>query len=86
MVWDLSTSACRHRITAASGVIRVGFVRDTPLAIAGTVDGTVNVWDARDASSKAVLTGHAGMVLDFCQLADTLVTAGDDGTCGVYAL
>ena len=82
---DLSSSTTRHRFALPGGVIRVAWVPGAPLLAAATAHGLVRVFDARDGSVRADLTGHEGMVLDVCVTGVGVVTAGDDGVCRVYA-
>jgi hypothetical protein len=86
LVTDLASSATRHRFAVPGGVIRVAWVPvAAPLLAVATAHGLVRVFDARDGTVRADLTGHEGMVLDMCVTAAGVVTAGDDGVCRVYA-
>jgi len=86
LITDLASSTTRHRFSVPGGVIRVAWVPGAaPLLAAATAHGLVRVFDARDGSVRADLTGHEGMVLDMCVSAAGVVTAGDDGVCRVYA-
>jgi hypothetical protein len=86
LVTDLASSTTRHRFVVPGGVIRLAWVPGAaPLLAAATAHGLVRVFDARDGSVIADLTGHQGMVLDVCVTAAGVVTAGDDGVCRVYA-
>ena len=66
------------------GVIKLAWIPTTSFLVASTAHGLVKVLDARDGSTKADFTGHAGMVLDFKVSGRAIVTGGDDGVARVF--
>ena len=71
-------------------VTKTAWLPSQPLVVATTADGCAHVWDARDGRSVAVLTGHAGIIVDVAVGTTPggvrVVTAGDDHVCRVYAV
>jgi WD40 repeat protein len=96
IVWDLSASSARSRLPHADSVTKLAFVPGSPILASVTVDGVLTWWDTRNGSRLGEGTGHAGLILDMAVVPagpsgsgatpPRVVTAGDDGTCRVYAL
>lgn len=96
IVWDLSASSVRCRLPHADSVTKLAFVPGSPVLAAVTADGVLTWWDTRNGSRLGEGTGHAGLILDMAVVPPgsasaatplpRVVTAGDDGTCRVYAL
>jgi len=58
-------------------------IHNRPIAVSGSRDGTLRVWDVQRGRMLRVLAGHAGSVrsLDFC--GNQVVSGSYDGTCRV---
>jgi WD40 repeat protein len=58
-------------------------IHNRPIAVSGSRDGTLRVWDVQRGRMLRVLAGHAGSVrsLDVC--ANQVVSGSYDGTCRV---
>lgn len=95
-MWDVDKVMQRHRLMHDDAVVKVAWLPGTALLGVATADGGLYVWDARDGKLLALLTGHAGIVMDFAfaawQAGDGseprwhAVSAGDDHVCRVYDL
>jgi hypothetical protein len=80
----MGTGVIRHKLNVGGGIIKLAWIPATSLLVASTAHGLVKVLDARDGSTKADFTGHAGMVLDFKISGRAIVTGGDDGVARVF--
>jgi ribosome assembly protein SQT1 len=77
----------RHTLAHDEAVTRVAFLPGSPMLAVATADGLVAVYDARDGTRAAALTGHQGAVLDMAVGGGgAVVTAGDDGVCRVFTV
>lgn len=102
-IWDLANDGqCRQvcRQAAAEeasvgGITRLRWHPTLPLVFTSSSDGSVRVWDARNGSLVATLTGHADMIndLDVCFIdpenqggTAVIVSGSDDETVRVYEL
>eukprot|EP00978_Attheya_sp_CCMP212_P015138 scaffold38938_cov59-Attheya_sp.AAC.2 len=112
-IWDLghSNSAggqCRQTCrvpsedgtgssVSGSGITRLQWHPTLPVVLCAYADGTIRVWDARNAALLQTLTGHSDMIndMDFAVVAGAggnndnnvaVVSASDDQTARVFEL
>lgn len=100
-IWDLANNAqCRQVCKSpesrasegrtAGGITRFRWHPSTPTIIAGTADGSVQVWDARNGNLVGLLSGHDDVIndLDLSYNEDCTavlaVTGGDDKAIRVF--
>ena len=96
VIYDFAASAVRHTLAHADTVVKCVWLPAGRLA-AVCADGSVTLWDARDGTMAARLTGPAGMLIDAAAVRGAgavtpgkgaagccLVAGGDDGVARVW--
>lgn len=84
-------SQCRHVCRHPAGVIKLMWHPTQPIIYAGTVEGLLYVWDARNGALLKTLAGHTDMVLDMTFIPGAengnplgLLTASDDESVRLF--
>lgn len=91
-VWDLQSHQMRHKFetgTSASGFTKILIDESSQLLYAGSLDGSVKVFDVRNLQlASRQYEGHSSEVLDFSlnRQFNLLLTASNDNTAKLYEL
>ncbi|KAI9489995.1 WD40-repeat-containing domain protein [Zychaea mexicana] len=85
-IWDVQTQRLRQTLSHEDAVVKVQFVKNSPMLVSCSADRSVKMWDSRTGQVVKSWVGHNDTVLDFTVSADgnTVVTGSDDGTCLVF--
>ncbi|XP_045768364.1 angio-associated migratory cell protein [Maniola jurtina] len=88
-IWDTGKKMIRHHCAKAddessSGVTKIIWIKDQ--IVAGCLDGSLRVYDAKSGERKFVLTGHCSQVLDLCYNAkeNIILSTSNDGTARIF--
>jgi WD40 repeat protein len=83
--WNVATGALRMQVSAGAEVASLAVSPDGGLA-AGTVAGTIHLWDVRTSGEFAALRGHTQAVsaLAFSPDGKTLASGGHDGEARLW--
>jgi hypothetical protein len=85
---DVTSGAVRHRLAGhGKAVSSVAFSDDGKLALTGSHDQSLRIWDAGNGKNLATLVGHNGTVNAAAILrGNRLVSAGEDRTLRIWGL
>ncbi|KAI8144765.1 quinon protein alcohol dehydrogenase-like superfamily [Fennellomyces sp. T-0311] len=85
-IWDVQTQRLRQTLSHEDAVVKVQFVKNSPLLVSCAADRKVKMWDSRTGECVKSWVGHSDTVLDFAVSQDgkTVVTGSDDGVCLVF--
>uniref|UniRef100_S4PK93 Angio-associated migratory cell protein n=1 Tax=Pararge aegeria TaxID=116150 RepID=S4PK93_9NEOP len=88
-IWDIGRKMIRHHCAKsddrnAPGVTKIIWIKDQ--IIAGCLDGSVRVYDAKSGERKLMLTGHWSQVLDLCYNSkeNIILTTSNDGSARIF--
>jgi WD40 repeat protein len=83
VVWDLQTGKVKHELSDPEMMGEVRYVALSPdgkrLAVGGTQDKRVRVWNVETGKREHLLDGHSIFVLAFSPDGQTLAAGGTDG-------
>ena len=83
-IWDLGHSnggQCRQTCRVedgSSGITRLQWHPTLPVVLCAYADGTIRVWDVRNAALLQTLTGHSDMINDMDFVVGAAGTTGND--------
>ncbi|KAG2219391.1 hypothetical protein INT45_010967 [Circinella minor] len=85
-IWDVQTQRLRSTLSHEDAVVKVKFVKNSPLLVSCSADKSIKMWDVRTGQLIKSWIGHSDTVLDFAVSDDgkTIVSGSDDGTCLVF--
>ncbi|KAF7725007.1 hypothetical protein EC973_000500 [Apophysomyces ossiformis] len=85
-VWDVQTQRLRSTLTHEDAIIKVKFIRNSPMLVSCSADRSVKLWDTRTGQCIKTWVGHRDTILGFAVSNDgqTVITGSDDGTCLVF--
>lgn len=87
-IWDVQTQRLRATLNHDDAVVKVKFVKNSPMLATCSADRTVKMWDARTGQCLKSWSGHRDTVLDIAVADDgnVICSASDDGTCLVFSM
>jgi ribosome assembly protein SQT1 len=87
-IWDVQTQRLRATLAHDDAVVKVKFVKNSPMLASCSADRTIKMWDARTGQCVKTWVGHRDAVLDIAVADDgnVVVSASDDGTSLVFSM
>jgi WD40 repeat protein len=96
-VWDMTTGSCRCVCAHGGSVVALKWHDSLPVICTAALDNVIRIWDARNGSLLAELTGHKDLVTNLDLLSvkgvdgsrgitDAIVTVSDDNTSRVFLI
>jgi len=95
-IWDITTGSCRSVCHHSAGVVSLRWHSSLPVVCTGCLDNNVRLFDARNGSQLAELTGHRDQVtyIDMVSLPshsgegahglESIICSSNDSTCRVF--
>ncbi|KAI8997514.1 WD40-repeat-containing domain protein [Pilobolus umbonatus] len=87
-IWDVQVQRLRTTLAHEDAVVKVKFVKNSPMLVSCSADRSVKMWDTRTGQCVKSWAGHRDTVLDIAVSDDgnVVCSASDDGTCLVFSM
>jgi WD40 repeat protein len=88
-VWELTTGSRRLTCEHDDGVVALKWHSSLPVLCSSSLDCSIKIWDGRNGSCLATLTGHSNFVTNFSIICDQenegkVISVSDDHTVKVF--